>query len=352
MGSNKKGATVTLNTVAEFAEVSPATASRALNGSKGVSPQTIARVKEAALKVGYPLDRYERAKTRTRTIGVIVANISSPFYATLIEAVEEVASAHGFNLILCSSNYDVKREEKLLNVLRDSGVEGFIIAPIETSEPFLASLIQEGISIVQVDRYIEGSSYCDVVTADHFQGAHDATKYLLGLGYRQIGILAGPQNHITGQERLRGYLQAFKDANLEPLQDHIHIGNFSQAWAYSATTEMVRTAPLPEALLVSNLEMTIGAIKAFKELHISIPDDVGFVGFDEFDLASVMDPPITTIEQPTHTIGTTAADLLIHRIKQGMRKDKPVFIKFNTRLNIRNSVRTLVQNNTSATNQK
>lgn len=336
METSNKSARVTLNDVAALAGVSVATASRALKGGAGVSAETLSSVVEAAVKSGYPLERYTSRRAKRYVVGMIVANIRSPFYATLVQAVEEAASRQGFSLLLCSSNYDSQREKRFLELLAERDVAGIIVTPVETKEPFLQNALQRLEPIVQVDRYIEGLD-SDFVTADHYQGAFDAVKHLLDVGYRDIGILTGPHSHLTGRERLRGYEHALREAGVEPRAGNVHVADFSQASAFVSVSGLIKERSLPEALFVSNIDMTIGAIRALREHQVRIPNEVALVGFDEFDLASAMSPSITTVEQPVYMMGSTAMGLLARRIEQGIYRDKPVQLKFRTWLNIRQS---------------
>jgi len=329
----------TLADVARLAGVSTSTASRALAGVKGIAPQTVDQVIKAAKKLGYPLkpprDNLENAAT---LLGVIVANTASPFYSALIQAIEDAALQHGFSIILCNSNYQTRRERHYLQILIEKGVQGIILTPIETEEPFVYKLLERNIPIVQVDRYIE-KLRCDVVTSDNFLGAYKAVEFLFRQGYKRVAIISGPREHSTGRDRLEGYLQAVRDAGQPAEEGLIRIGDFKKGSAYRLTRELLEGPLPPEALFVANLDMTIGALTAIRDLGRVIPDDVGIIGFDEFEAASLLDPPLTTVEQQIDMMGAMAVDLLVRRIGSQQIHYEPVTLKLETRLIVRHSTR-------------
>ena len=327
----------TLSDVAKLAGVSVSTASRALAGSTGIASKTAQRVREAAQKIGYPLERRSQRED-TASLGIIVANVASPIYATLVQAVEDAALRQGYNIILCNSNYDAEREQKYLEILMQKGVEGIIVAPIETKEPFMERLLQRGIPIVQMDRYVEHLK-CDVVISDNVQGAQKAVQFLLQQGYERIGIISGPHSHSTGRDRLAGYLQALRGSGRPVKEDLIKIGDFKKGSAYRLTLELLEAAHPPDALFVTNCDMTTGALVALHDRGLVMPEDIGLVGFDEFEHASLLMPPLTVVEQPLYMMGATAADLLIRRVEENTRHSEPVTIRLETRLIVRQSTR-------------
>ncbi len=326
---------VTLGDVARSVGVSVSTVSRALSGKQGVDPAVAGRIVAAAEAVGYPLERYRANLLRSRLLGVVVPTINSPFYSSLIEGIERAATGHGFNLLLSSSQYDLEQERACLEILVEKRVAGILISPVAiTTEPPPA-LVDRQLPLVQIDRHSNALQY-DLVQTDSVRGAYDAVKLLLQQGYSRIAIISGPKTHSTGIDRLNGYLAALRDANITPLPEYVQVVEFMEQTGYEAAMRLLALTPRPDALFVTNVDMTIGTIRALHECNVHIPDDVGLVGFDEFPFASILVPPLTTVEQPIEMLAFTAVDLLMRRIASRVSSE-PVVIRMSPKLNQRRS---------------
>ena len=323
----------TLTDIAKLANVSVSTVSRALAGGRGIAQETTDRVREVARKIGYRPGRIRIESESKGILGLIVGNVASQFYSMLVQAIEDAALRQGYNIILCNSNYQAEREHKYLEILMEKGVDGLIVAPIETREPFMQSLLNEGVPIVQVDRNVEHLK-CDLVCSDNVRGAQEAMQFLLQQGYERIGIISGPASHSTGRDRLAGCLQAMRDAERPVDRELIKMGDFRRESAYRLTQDLLEAARPPDALFAANLDMTKGALTALRDHGSS---NIGLLGFDDFEDASLMTPPLTTIEQPVRMMGATAADLLIRRIAEQAVHYEPVTIRLATRLIVRES---------------
>lgn len=333
---NPSGKT-TLADVAESAGVSVSTASRALSGSSGVSADTVRLVKEAAARVHYNCNTRQSSQ-KTSTLGVLVANIASPFFATLIQAVENVAYQHGYHIIVANSDNQRKRQDDALRFLTQKRVDGIIVTPIELEDNLLPSLVQSTLPIVQVDRYVEGLR-CDVIVPDNTKAVHQAVSFLLEQGYQNIGVISGPLSHSTGRDRLAGYRRALQEAGLPVLPKYVKVGSLTRSAAYQLTSELLDLSDRPDALFTTTLEMTSGALQAIRDHGLVVRRDIGVVMFDEMDYARLLDPPLTTIEQPVYEMGAAAADLLIRRIAHTGANYEPVHILFEARLIVRDSTR-------------
>ena len=333
-----------LEDVAKSVGVSASTVSRVLRGKSRGSPALLERIVSAAEALGYSLERYRTINPPSRLIGVVLPNISSLFYAALIAAVEKTATQHGFNVLLSNSDYSLERERSCLKVLAEKKVDGLLLSPVETHSSLPPDL--QGIPVVQVDRRSE-SIQSDLVTTDSFQGAYDAVKLLIDQGYRRIAIISGPKTHSTGRERLAGYASALREANISLPAEYVQLANFRQEDGYRATLKLLETELRPEAIFVSNVDMTIGALRAIHEQGLHIPDDMGIIGFDDFTFASILVPPLTTVAQPIEMLGMTAVDLLVRRIVNSAHPD-PVTIKLAPRLILRQSTRSRSVNDSAA----
>ncbi len=223
-----------------------------------------------------------------------------------------------------------------LQLLAHKRVDGLIVVPVETEAPQLAALAENGLPIVQVDRYADGLR-CDVVASDNARGARQAIRFLIHQGYQRIGILTGPQNQSAHRDRLKGCLAAFADADRPVLDRYIKIGQGTKTSGYQLLSELFDSPQRPDAILTGSVEITTGALLAMRDRGLRIPQDVGVVGFDEFEFASLLGPPLTTVEQQVSEMGTAATDLLIRRIEEGAESYEPVVIQLESRLIVRSS---------------
>ncbi len=326
-------ATPKLDDIAKAVGVSQSTVSRALSGKGSVDHELAARILAAAEQLGYPLERYRKLPNPSRLIGAIVPNISSPFYSALIESIEKAASHHGFMVVLCNSDYNLEQEQRCLSVLAKQNVDGILISPVEAHSTWPRAA--QRIPVVQVDRH-SSEINSDLVKTDSYQGAHEGVKFLIRQGYRRIALINGPKSHSTGRERLNGFLAALREAEIRPPEEYIQLAEFRQEDGYQLALKLLDLDPRPDALFVANVDMTIGALKALHERKIDIPGEVAIIGFDDFEFASILVPPLTTIEQPIQMLGVAAVDLLARRIAR-TAPPNPVTVKLAPRIILRNS---------------
>lgn len=333
---------VNIKTVAEKADVSTATVSRVLRDFPGVREKTKKRVLKAISELNYEVDAVARSlrRKKTNTIGVIVGNILSQFYSIIAKSVEDVAQKNGYNMILCNGDDDPQKELKYLKVLKSNRVDGIILTPTGKNAEYVNRLIDSGTKVVLLDRLIEGVN-CDAVLVDNETGAYKAVKHLIDQGYRKIGIITGYLDRTTGRERLNGYLRALNEAGIPRDDTLIKVGNFKKRSGIELTKEILQMENRPEAIFVSNIDMTLGTLITIKEMGLKIPDDIGVVGFDDPEWAMILDPPITAISQPAYSLGSTSAEMLIKKIevKESAIGNEPLIITLNTNLIVRNSAK-------------
>ena len=322
--------------IAKEAGVSTATVSRILNNYKGVREKTRKKVLRVINNYNYEINAIAKSlrQKKTMTVGVVIGNVLSQFYSIIAESVEETLSKYGYNTILCNGNDDPDRELKYLKVLRSNRVDGIILTPTGKNAEYIKNLIMSGTKVVLLDRLIEGLE-CDAVIVDNLNGSYSAIKHLIEKGYRRIGIINGYLDRTTGHDRLEGYKKALKESKIPINDDLIKIGDFKKNSGYSLTEEILKNKP--DALFVTNMDMQLGAILSLKNKHIKIPEDIAFVGYDDSDLAILIDPPLTVVQQPVKTLAVTAAEILIKAINEDRAIDRPVIHTLNTTLIIRES---------------
>ncbi len=329
----------TLKDVAALANVSRATAARALNSYGYVGDETAQKVQAAAERLGYRGNRLAQALRSGQfpLIGCIIGDIQNPFFARIAHDIEVVARELGHNLVLGSSEEDLGQEISLLASLRSLSIRGFIVAPTSSADnAHLQSLVAEHVPLVLIDRVAEGLD-CDSVLVDNEGGARKAVEYLIATGHRRIGLLQDDMRIFTSRERMSGYQKALAAGGIAPDERMVSVSQSTVEHAVDATIRLFSQKRPPTALFTVDSLMTQGALLALRSMGISIPHNVSLIGFDDFNLATFTDPQITVVSQPVSEIGRTAARLLFDRLSgKGGPAQK---IRFETKLIVRGSVR-------------
>lgn len=320
--------------VARRAKVSPATVSRHLMGHKVRAAEAI----EAAIsELGYrpsPIARSLRSG-RTQTIAVVIPDISNPFFGAAIKGAEDIARAQNYTLAVFSTDDMADVERTTLTRIRGR-VDGLIIAPAVHTTLDATELERLGIPVVLLDRELDEQAGFDTVLVDSAGGAAAAAAHLLSLGHQRFGLITGPLPTTPAQQRLNGFLKALEDAGLDPQETEVLDGRFSEAGGHQAMLRLLSSAVPPTAVFVANNEMTIGAVRAARDLGIRIPEDVSMVGFDDHPVASLLTPALTVVDRPTHEQGALAMRLMLRRLG-GDRQDSSRQIVLDTRLVVRGS---------------
>jgi len=326
--------------VAKRAKVSTATVSAVINNNKFVSDDLKKRVIEAIEELHYEPNIIARSLKvkKTNSIGIIIGNIVSQAFSIMAKAAEDIANKYKFNLIVCNSDDDHKKELDYLKVLKSSRVEGIILTSTGKNFEYVKRLIESGTKIVLLDRLID-SINCDAVLLDNEKGAYTAVKYLINRGFRRIGIICGPLDITTGRERLDGYLKALEEAGIKKEDNLIKIGTFKKESGIRLTKELLEGLPKPEAIFVSNLDLTLGALETLNVMRVRIPEDISIIGFDNSEWYRIMTPPITVVNHPIYGYGATAAKLLMRRINNEEENIEPIMKRLKTSLLVRRSVK-------------
>ena len=333
---------INIKDVANKAGVSTATVSRVLGDFPGVRDKTRKKVLKAITELNYEINAVARSlrQKKTNSIGIIVGNVLSQFYSVIAKSVEDTANKFGYHTILCNGDENSKKELEYLRILKSNRVDGIILTPTGKNSEYVQHLINSRTKVVLLDRLIEGVD-CDAVLVDNTNGAYKAVKHLIDQGYRKIGIVDGYLDRTTGAERLKGYLQAIEEAGIAKDDNLIKIGNFKKESGKRLTRELLKQSNRPEAIFTTNIDMSMGALIAIKEMGLTIPDDIGIVCFDDSDWALILEPSITVIRQPVYQLGSIAAELLIKKIENNKNSlnQMPSIVTLNTELIIRESTK-------------
>lgn len=326
----------TIRDVARAAGVSPATVSRALNGSGYVSPETRQRVLDAAARLGFTPSYIARSLVRkaTRTLGLLVPDITNPYFPAIARGVEDAAARAGYSVVLCNTDGDPDHEEDYIQFLRERQVDGLVLI---ASSPRAGELVARGDAppVVFVDRVPPGAR-ADVVVVDNRRGMLEATRHLLALGHRRIGFVAGRVGSGTAEERLAGYLAALGEAGIAPDSRYIAPGDFTFQGGYQAARGLLSLPDRPTAVVAANDLMAVGVCRAALEAGLRIPRDLAVVGYDDIPMAELIHPPLTTVAQPTYQMGELAARLLMERL-EGRAGPEPRRVVLEARLVVRES---------------
>jgi len=307
---------VTIRDVAARAGVSIATVSRALSGQGYVSPDAKERVLHAVRELGYKPHAPARSLKlqRTDTVGLMIADITNPFYSELASGVFDCARQSGLYVIVCATGEDPIMEQEYLEVLMQKRVDGIIAVPTGDNLDTWRETINLGTTVALVDREIFGLSNIDVVLVDNVKGGYDATTYLIHLGHQRIGIITGPVSTTTGQGRLQGYYRAFEEAQLPVDQELVQIGTFMRESGSQAAQRLLSLDQPPTAIFAANNVLGEAAMFVIRERGLKIPDDISIILFDDVPWASLTTPRVSVVAQPTYSIGRVGMERLAQRL--------------------------------------
>lgn len=320
---------ITIKDIAKRANVSTATVSRVINNkSEGISPQTREQILAIIKEMNYQPNALARGliTRKTSTIGLILPDITNPFFPELVRGVEDSANKAGYSVFLCNSDDNVKKEKKYIQLMKEKKVDGIIFSSSATySEEHYDDLIRSDIPVVLIDRGTENTSYSGVFLKN-FEGAYLATKHLTDLNHKRIGCIAGPEAIWNSSVRLEGYKQAIRDAGIPVDENLIAIGDYRMEGGF-ATAKRLLEEQRVSAIFACNDLMACGVYEAAQLLDLRIPVDLSVVGFDDIMLIKTLTPKLTTIRQSTYMMGKEAAKLLIQQVTKKGTKPKSVYVE-------------------------
>jgi LacI family transcriptional regulator len=329
--------------LAEILKLSATTVSRVLNGkAKGyrISDNTQERVLKAAKDYNYTPSKIARGLklSKTDTLGLIIPDISNPFFSDIASSIEREAHNKGYSLILCDSNEDQKMENELIELLRSHKVDGIIIAPIGTDYENIKQTYNSGMPLVVIDRCFPETGLPSI-TSDNFQGGYDAVTYMISMGHKKIACIQGIPKSQPSLERVRGYKEALQNGNILFENSMIVGDNFSTDNGYRQTRILFSMEDPPTAIFALSNLIGLGVIKAVYEMGLKIPGDISLISFDEQPYSAFLGTPMTTIDQKKSEMGQLAVDVLLKYIKNKEFHKKVVNMTLKTILIIRNSVK-------------
>jgi LacI family transcriptional regulator len=309
------GAAVSVKDVAARAGVSVGTVSNVLNRPDRVSPETRERVSAAIVALGFVRNesaRHLRAGS-SRTVGLVVLDVANPFFTDVARGVEDTANAAGLAVILCNTDEKTTKEEAYLELLEEQRVRGILITPADAISSRLTELRRRGTPVVLLDRKATGRDQCSV-SVDDRKGGDLAVTHLLESGHRRIAFIGGPLAIAQVSDRLRGAKAAIKRAGLPEAALIVEAtAGLNVAAGRLAIQELLRLAKrkAPTAVFCANDLLALGALQELSHQGVRVPQDMAIVGYDDIDFASAAMVPLSSVRQPRHQLGRTAAELLI-----------------------------------------
>ena len=319
---------VTLADVAKRAGVSIATVSYVMNGRDGVGEETRLRVLEIAEQVGFRPNRLASGLRtgQSRVFGLVLADITNPFYPEIAGGVIAAAAAAGYEVFLSHSALDGQAPGDEVRALCDHQCAALIFTSLMAGDgPVIAKAVPAGVPVVQTVRRADGLA-ADFVGIDDRAGAREAAHHLVELGHRDIALLTGPLASSASQERLRGYRDVLGEAGVVPADDRVVECRLTLDAGYDAARQLLGGGVPPTAVLCGNDLIALGAIDAFADHGLSVPEDVSVVGYDDIWFSSSRLVQLTTVRQPREAIGQAAVSLALERLADGSTGPRDVIL--------------------------
>src|ERR1700722_10246638 len=323
--------------VAKRAGVSPATVSRVTNGRTSVDKRLAKKVRQAIQELGYSPNPQARALVsgRSRVLGLLVSEITNPFFPELIQSFEDIAGENDFEVMVGSTNYNVERAKIFIRRLAQRRVEGVAVMTFREELNLLDELITQDVPLVSVDVRVNAPRSL-ILEVDYAHGINQAVQHLALLGHRSIGFASGPMPHLTNVRRKEAFLQSMKKIGLLSKAAPVFLGDHTFEGGTEAAHYFLSQPVRPSAIICSNDMMAVGVLRGLVERGISVPGDMSVVGFDDIHLAEFANPPLSTVRMSRQDLARAAFKAL-----QQLREQDPSAphdpIRIETNLIVRQS---------------
>jgi LacI family transcriptional regulator, galactose operon repressor len=324
--------------VAQAAGLSPTTVSRYLNRGIVLPARSANRIDEAVRLLGYRPDHLARNLSlgKSHLIGLIIPEISNPFFAALASAVEDVAFAAEYGVLICNTHNDVAREFAYLRLLASRQLDGIAFLTCQANNPELVAALNQNSHVVLVDEDIDGVK-AGRVFCENRAGGRSAAEYLIDRGHVRIGFIGGPENLLSSRERYAGFVSACGERGLAHPQRFVSFGPYTADFGRRTATQFLGASRPPTAIFATSDYVALGVLHAATDLGLHVPQDLSLVGFDDMPFAADLSPALTTIRQPIHELGKMGAELLL-RSMDGAAESNPT-LRLPVKLIERSSVR-------------
>ena len=329
---------VTINDIAKEAGVSKATVSRVLNNPEKVAKKTREKILRVIQEKNYRPNPMARSLTTRKTgvIGVVVSDITNPFYAVMVRSIEEVCRSYQYHIFLCNTDGREEEEELYVRSLIEKKVDGIILGATRMNDQEIQNLAKAQTPMVFVSRLPENREQYDYVIVDSVLGGYLATKYLVSLGHTKIAYLGGHWPTSSNLERLEGYKRALEEAGIEARNEYIYCGEFRMENGYREGIKILRAGKYrPTAVFSANDAMAIGLLEACDEEGVKVPEELSIIGFDDIPLSASRLIQLTTISQSTAELGSLSGKIIMDKVLNPRKKDVRQQIVFPPKLVIR-----------------
>ncbi|TKI04385.1 LacI family DNA-binding transcriptional regulator [Martelella alba] len=303
---------VVLSDVANLAGLSKATVSRYLNNSIVLPQSTVQRIEEAIARLDYRANSLARrlSKGGSETIGLVLPDITNPFFAELADAAEEAASEHRYSLVLCITRNNPDKERQFIRWLDTCQVDGLLFTTNRPDNGLLREELADHQRVVLIDEDVPGSQVPKVFV-DNVQGGMLATRQLIAAGHRRIAFVGGPDALMSVRERYQGFKQAMDAAGLSCSNAWILFGDYSREFGQAALHRLLSLPEAPTAVFAASDYLVLGLLDGLGQRGLSAPESLSLVGFDDASYAELITPRLSTIRQPARLLGRTAVDIMI-----------------------------------------
>lgn len=331
---------ITQKDIAKKLGVTRVTVSKALNDLPDISESMRLKVKEVAAEAGYIVNHGARSlqMRRTKTVGVIVPEVSNSFFSFVIHGIMDAATAFGYHVILTVSREDPKIERENILTLLSHRIEGLLVAiSKDTDDPASFEPVRRmDVPLVFFDRILEGLGFSTIGINDR-KAAKEIVEFAISQGYRKIAHLGGSQSVAIGRDRLAGYVDALKNHKIPQRDEWIITGNFDSSSGYDGFKRLMRSQDLPDMVFAANDRIAQGAYRAIKEARLNIPNDIGIMAFGHSEFAELLSPTLTIVDCPPIVLGQKAMELLVSEIAHPAEKGQHHLI-LDTTLKVNESI--------------
>ncbi len=332
--STLKSQRLDIHAVAKLANVSIATVSRTINNIPTVNPKMAKRVWEAIRELNYFPNTQARALVsgRSRLLGLIVSEITNPFFPELIQGFEDVAVENGYEILIGSTNYEPERMQRCIRRMVERNAEGVAVMTFGIEQPLLDQLADRNVPLVFVD-VAPNHPGMSVLKVDYHHGIRQGVQHLAALGHRSIGFVAGPLRLHSAQSRLSAFKKAVQECGIRTEQRFILEGDHTMEGGMTAAEQLTGQKNLPTAIMCSNDMLAIGVLHQLSRSGMRVPDDVSIIGFDDIHMASMMIPPLTSIQMSRSDLARGAVSALRGHLEGSPQRE----YRIDTRLVVRES---------------
>lgn len=327
----------TIKDVSRMTGLSIATVSKYINGFT-LKEKNRALIEAAIRELDFRPNEIARGlkTSRSMTVGVLIPSLENIFATSIVSVIETALLARGYSMILCDYRQDPRLEREKFEFLLGKSVDGIIAMPLGLTGEAIAKAAARNAQVVFIDRVLQGVD-CDAVLVDNLNASYQAVERFIRLGHRRIAIIGGPQNIHTAQERLKGYMRVHEDWRIPVDESLVRIGDYEIQSGYDVMEALLDMPNPPTAVLVTNYEMTLGAVMCLNERNVRVPEQISVIGHDNLQLARVFRPRLEMVIQPIREIGETAARVLMERL-HGDAPQEPAVYRLKTELVEGNSI--------------